>query len=131
MPQTVLKWLGIKRAPAAEPDSFVNDGDTITVSGITLEVLHTPGHSPGHVSYLLRSNQTVFCGDVLFRGSIGRTDMPNSNYNTLMQSITEKLLPLGDDVIVAPGHGDNTTIGHERRHNGFILEYLASASTQS
>jgi hydroxyacylglutathione hydrolase len=125
MPRLVHGWMSIDVPPAAEPDGFVEEGSTITVGEIALAVLSTPGHTPGHVSYVLRSEQTVFSGDCLFYGSIGRTDLPGGDYETLMRSITHKLLPLGDDFHVAPGHMRNTTIGYERTHNPFVVEYLS------
>jgi hydroxyacylglutathione hydrolase len=128
MPRRVRDWISIEVPPAAEPDGFVAEGDTITVGCITLDVLFTPGHSPGHVSYVLDSERLVFSGDCLFYGSIGRTDLPGSNYETLMQSITGKLLSLGDDFSVAPGHMRNTTIGYERIHNPYVLDYLRESS---
>lgn len=124
LPQATMAWLGVESPPAAEPDSFVDEGDVIEVGAIRLEVLFTPGHSPGHVSYVLRSENAVLCGDVLFRGSIGRTDLPGGDYETLMRSIVDKLLPLGDEMAVLPGHMDNTTIGAERATNPFVLDYL-------
>lgn len=99
-------------------DQTIDDGDTITFGDITLKVLHTPGHSPGGVS--LHSNGVVFVGDSLFAGSIGRTDFPGGDYDTLIRSIKTKLLPLGDDVVVYSGHGPETTIGRERRFNPFL-----------
>ncbi|RPI99620.1 MAG: MBL fold metallo-hydrolase [Chloroflexi bacterium] len=124
MSQQVRRWFDIDVPPAANPDRFVKEGDVITAGGIMLDVLHTPGHSPGHVSYVLRSENVVFSGDCLFFSGIGRTDQPNSDYDTLMHSITEKLLPLGDGFAVAPGHMRNTTIGYERQNNPYLLEYL-------
>ncbi|WP_119067326.1 MBL fold metallo-hydrolase [Aggregatilinea lenta] len=124
LPQATMAWLGVEGPPAAEPDGFVAEGDAIEVDAIRLEVLFTPGHAPGHVVYVLRSENTVFGGDVLFRGSIGRTDLPGGDYETLMRSIVDKLLPLGDSMAVLPGHMDNTTIGAERATNPFILDYL-------
>lgn len=126
MPLRVREWIGIEVPPAAEPDAFVQEGDRITAGAIALDVLFTPGHAPGHVSYVLGSERTVFSGDCLFYESIGRTDLPGGDYDTLMQSIAGKLLPLGDDFTVAPGHMRDTTIGHERAHNPFVLEYLNS-----
>ncbi|NDJ77329.1 MAG: MBL fold metallo-hydrolase, partial [Chloroflexi bacterium] len=82
------------------------------------------GHSPGHVSFVLRGHGMVFSGDVLFQGSIGRTDLPYASHQTLMESIRDKLLPLGDDCVVMPGHGPRTTIGAERRSNPFVREFL-------
>jgi len=128
MPERVREWFGIEVPRPAEPDGFVDEGETIQMGGVALEVLFTPGHAPGHVSYVLRSEQTVFCGDCLFYGSIGRTDLPGADYQTLMQSIAEKLLPLGDDFTVAPGHMQNTTIGYERAHNPFLADYLGANS---
>lgn len=125
MSARVREWLQIDVPPAAEPDSYVEEGDTITLGGIVLEVLFTPGHAPGHVSYVLRSEQIVFSGDCLFYGSIGRTDLPGCDHEALLRSITDKLLPLGDDFAVAPGHMRNTTIGFERQHN----PYLANRQT--
>ncbi|MBN1681238.1 MAG: MBL fold metallo-hydrolase [Anaerolineae bacterium] len=124
LPAIAKGWLNIDVPPAPEPDSFVREGDIITVGDITLEVLFTPGHSPGHVSYVLRSHDIVFSGDVLFLGGIGRYDLPGADYNVLMESITGKLLPLGDQFTVAPGHGPHTTIGFERQQNPYIRDYL-------
>lgn len=126
MPQRVKAWISIDVGPAAEPDSFVEEGDRIEVGAIALDVLFTPGHAPGHVSYVLASEQTVFSGDVLFHHAIGRTDLPGCDYEDLMQSILGKLLPLGDEFTVAPGHMQNTTIAYERQHNPYILDYLSS-----
>jgi len=124
MPEQVRQLVGIDVPPAAEPDGFVREGDRLTVGAIALDVMHTPGHSPGHVSYVLASEKTVFCGDVLFAGSIGRTDLPGGDFETLMQSITTRLLPLGDEFAALPGHMENTTIGDERATNPFVLDYL-------
>lgn len=124
MPEQVRQLVGIEVPPAAEPDGFLSEGDHVTAGAIDLEVLFTPGHSPGHVSFVLAAERTVFCGDVLFAGRIGRTDLPGGDFATLMQSITAKLLPLGDAFAVLPGHMQNTTIGHERATNPFVLDYL-------
>jgi len=94
----------------------------VTAGTIDLAVLFTPGHSPGHVSFVLTSERTVFCGDVLFAGSIGRTDLPGGDYETLMESIATRLLPLGDDYAVLPGHMQNTTLGHERATNPYVVD---------
>lgn len=124
MSQQVRHWLDIAVPPAARPDGFVEEGDRITAGGISLEVLHTPGHSPGHVSYVLSSENVVFSGDCLFFSGVGRTDLPGGDHDTLMRSIIHKLLPLGDGFTVAPGHMRNTTIGYERQNNPFLLDYL-------
>lgn len=96
-------------------DDFLNEGDVINVGRFQLKVIHTPGHSPGGISLLTEG--MVFTGDALFSGSIGRTDFPGSNYQTLINSIKNKLLTLPDDIIVFPGHGPDTTIGKERTSN--------------
>ena len=124
MPEQVQQFIGVDVPPAAEPDGFLEAGDHVTAGAIDLEVLFTPGHSPGHVSYVLAAEQTVFCGDVLFPGTVGRTDVPGGDFATLMQSITTQLLPLGDAFAVLPGHMQNTTIGHERATNPFVQDYL-------
>ncbi|NOY42925.1 MAG: MBL fold metallo-hydrolase [Planctomycetes bacterium] len=103
-------------------DQTVNEGDVIEFAGFRLEVLDTPGHSTGHVVFVL-SEQTpvqVFGGDVLFAGSIGRTDFPDCSFAVLKQSIHEKLFPLADEAVVWPGHGPTTTIGDEKRTNPFV-----------
>lgn len=126
MTQRVRDWMRIDVPPAAEVDGLVEAGDTITVGAIALRVLFTPGHSPGHVSYVLDSSKVVFSGDCLFLGGIGRTDLTGADYRTLMESITTQLLPLGDEFAVAPGHMHGTTIGYERLHNPYILDYRES-----
>jgi glyoxylase-like metal-dependent hydrolase (beta-lactamase superfamily II) len=100
------------------PDSYVEERDVITFGDISLQVLHTPGHSPGGISLL--SVKMVFVGDTLFAGSIGRTDLPGGDYETLIRSVKEKIFPLGDDVVIYPGHGPKTTVGRERRSNPFF-----------
>lgn len=108
-------------APSSPPaDGFLEEGDTVELGEVKLKVLHTPGHSPGNIS--LVTDQIVFTGDALFAGSIGRTDFPGGSYETLINSIKTKLLPLGDDVQVLPGHGPVSTIGWERRHNPFLID---------
>lgn len=111
---------GLRLPPAPEPDGYVTEGDIISAGAVELRVLHTPGHSPGHVSYVLPAQKTVFSGDCLFAGSIGRTDLPGGDLDTLLRSIREKLFPLGDDFTVAPGHPPATTIRAERQGNPFL-----------
>ena len=111
--------------PAPEvftPNRWLEDGDTVTVGNETLEVLHTPGHTPGHVVFFHRSSKLAQVGDVLFNGSIGRTDFPKGDYNTLIHSIREKLFPLGDDVSFICGHGPMSTFGQERATNPFVSD---------
>lgn len=124
MREHVREWLSIDVPAAAEPDRQVSEGDTISAGSIQIDVLHTPGHSPGHVSYVLRGEGTVFSGDVLFCGAVGRTDLDGGNHGTLMRSIVDKLLPLGDAVRVMPGHMSETTIGYERANNPYIVDFL-------
>lgn len=111
---------GFGPTPAFEPDRWLEDGDTVSVGNQTLKVLHCPGHTPGHVVFFHEGDQLALVGDVLFQGSIGRTDFPKGDYAALMESIRNKLLPLGDDVTFIPGHGPRSTFGAERRTNPFL-----------
>jgi len=125
LPETGLHFTGTLFPEAASVDRYLTDApETIRVGNITLETLFTPGHAPGHVAFYLREHNTLFAGDCLFAGSIGRTDLPGGNYAQLMASIVNVLLPLGDEVVVKAGHGADTTLGQERRTNPFILDYL-------
>lgn len=109
---------GLEVKPSPRPDRLLDDGDTVTVGGETIEVISTPGHSPGGVTF--RTSIGIFPGDALFAGSIGRTDFPGSDFSTLIRSIKERILVLPDDTHVYPGHGPETTVGRERRHNPFL-----------
>ena len=100
----------------------IADRERIELGGITLETIHAPGHTPGHCCFLIREEGVLFSGDQLFAGSIGRTDLPGGDYGTLMDSMRNKVLPLGDEVIVYPGHGPTTTLARERRTNPFLQE---------
>lgn len=108
----------IDHIPAAK--GYLYDGDLIKFGTSELKVLYTPGHADGSVCFYQQDQRFVITGDVLFRESIGRTDLPTGNYDTLMKSINEKLFTLPDDVVVYPGHGPETTIGHEKLNNPFI-----------
>jgi glyoxylase-like metal-dependent hydrolase (beta-lactamase superfamily II) len=112
--------------PVVSPpaDRLVKEGDTLTVAGVTLEVFDLPGHSPGHVVYLIRDEKpiVVLGGDVLFRGSIGRTDFPGGSFEVLRAGIERVLWPLPPDTVVYPGHGPVTTVGHEKRSNPFLMD---------
>jgi hydroxyacylglutathione hydrolase len=108
---------GMSGEDSPAPDRTVDDGDAVSFGGVTLNVAHTPGHTPGGIS--LHNEEAVFVGDTLFAGSIGRTDFPGGDYGTLISSIQKKLFTLGDDVVVYPGHMGNTTIGQEKRTNPF------------
>ncbi len=111
---------GFPPARAFQPDRWLQQGDKVTFGEQSLEVLHCPGHTPGHVVFVHRPSQLAIVGDVLFQGSIGRTDFPKGDHETLIRSIQEKLLPLGDDVAFIPGHGPMSTMGAERRSNPFV-----------
>jgi hydroxyacylglutathione hydrolase len=103
-------------------DRLVREGDTVSFAGFTLDIREVPGHSPGHVVYIVRGEGVVFGGDVLFRGSIGRTDFPGGSFETLADGIRKKLYTMPDDTVVYPGHGPVTRIGHEKRTNPFVSE---------
>ena len=105
-----------------EPDRWLIEGDTVTVGELTLDVVHCPGHTPGHVVFHHAPSQFAMVGDVLFAGSIGRTDLPQGNHQQLLDSITLKLWPLGDDVTFVPGHGPTSTFGQERQTNPFVAD---------
>ena len=109
---------GMEVEDSPPPDLYVEEGDVISFGDISLQVLHTPGHSPGGTSLL--TDKIVFVGDTLFAGSIGRTDLPGGDYETLIRNVKEKIFPLGDDVVIYPGHGPKTTVGREKRHNPFF-----------
>jgi hydroxyacylglutathione hydrolase len=124
LPEVMQRFTGQTVPPAPEPDRFVDEEDAIDVGSIHLEVLFTPGHSPGHVSYVMESERVVFSGDCIFLGSVGRTDLPGADHATLMKSIVGKLLPLGDEYTIAAGHMQTTTIGRERMSNPFIFDWM-------
>lgn len=115
---TDAAMFGLSAQNSPEPDRTVEEGDTVEFGEIALKVLHTPGHSPGGIA--LHTDGVVFVGDTLFAGSIGRTDLPGGDYNTLIQSVRTKLFPLGDEVKVFCGHGPATTIGREKQYNPFF-----------
>ncbi|MDX9994683.1 MAG: MBL fold metallo-hydrolase [Rhodocyclaceae bacterium] len=114
------RMFGFPDTPALSPDRWLEDGDTVAVGGLSLDVIHTPGHTPGHVCFIHRPSQLAVVGDVLFAGSIGRTDFPRGNHGDLIASIRAKLFPLGDDFAFIPGHGPMSTFGEERRSNPFV-----------
>ena len=116
------KQFGIDGAKPVSPDRWLEEGDTVDIAGKTFEVLHCPGHAPGHVVFVDREGRFAIVGDVLFKGSIGRTDLPGGDHATLLRSIRDKLLPLGDDVVFLCGHGPHSTIGEERQTNPFLLD---------
>jgi len=114
---SAANW-GLSAENSPPPDRTIDDGDTITFGKITFKVIHTPGHTPGGIS--LFTDGHVFVGDTLFAGSIGRTDFPGGDFETLKSSIQDKLFALGDDVRAYTGHGPETIIGHEKQHNPFV-----------
>lgn len=122
--QAYGSMMGIKPDISPEPDRLIAAGDVIQFGETSLDVWFTPGHSAGHVSFYHAASRQLFSGDVLFQGSIGRTDLPGGSFPVLMESIRDQFLPLPDEVIVYPGHGPETSIGAERQANPFILEYL-------
>jgi hydroxyacylglutathione hydrolase len=115
--------MGFPSADAFEPDRWLEDGDRVSFGAQTLEVLHCPGHTPGHVVFFHRGARLALVGDVLFSGSIGRTDFPLGDHAMLLRSIREKLWPLGDDVSFVPGHGPASTFGQERAQNPFVADH--------
>jgi glyoxylase-like metal-dependent hydrolase (beta-lactamase superfamily II) len=111
---------GIEGAAPFVPDRWLQQGDTVTVGEQTLQVLFVPGHSPGSVAFFHEAARFAIVGDVLFAGSIGRTDLPGGDMDTLVASVRDRLWPLGDDVTFLPGHGPASTLGEERRNNPFV-----------
>lgn len=114
------RMFGFPPTKGFTPSRWLHDGDRVTVGEEELEVLHCPGHTPGHVVFFHRPGQTAWVGDVLFQGSIGRTDFPRGNYDDLIASIQQKLFPLGDDVRFISGHGPMSTFGDERESNPYV-----------
>ncbi len=111
---------GFRIRSVPQPDRLVEQGDTVEIDALKFEVRYVPGHTLGHVAFVEHQQRAAFVGDVLFAGSIGRTDLPGGDYDTLIASITDQLLTLSDDFRVYPGHGPPTTIGLERRTNPFL-----------
>ena len=111
-----------------EPDRWLNDGDQVTVGNLTFDVIHCPGHTPGHVIFHHAPSKLAIVGDVLFQGSIGRTDFPMGNHQDLLDSISKKLWPLGDDTTFVPGHGPTSQFGYERKTNPFVSDAALAQS---
>ena len=118
------QMFGFPLTEAFEPHQWLDEGDTVTFGNQTLAVLHTPGHTPGHVVLFSEEASLAFVGDVLFNGSIGRTDFPQGDFNTLIDSIKNKLWPLGNQVTFIPGHGPTSTFGRERASNPFVADEM-------
>lgn len=121
MPQQAQQF-GFPAAERFEADEWLEHGGAVEVAGINFDVLHCPGHTPGHVVFFQRQDNVAMVGDVLFKGSIGRTDFPKGDFNQLISSITERLWPLGDNVTFIPGHGPVSTFGAERKTNPFVSD---------
>lgn len=111
-----------------EPNRWLDQGDTVTVGGLTLAVHHCPGHTPGHVVFHHPQLKLAIVGDVLFAGSIGRTDFPRGDHQALLNSILRELWPMGDDTVFLPGHGQPSTFAHERATNPFVADRVLAAA---
>lgn len=120
---------GMPEARAFTPDRWLADGDVVSLGETEFEVRHCPGHTPGHVIFFHRGARFAQVGDVLFQGSIGRTDFPRGDHQTLINSITGKLWPLGDDVRFVPGHGPMSSFGAERRMNPYVSDAVLAAAS--
>ncbi len=119
LPQAAVMYQFPPAKPFA-PTRWLHDGDTVSIGAHTLQVRHCPGHTPGHVVFYSPEIQRAFVGDVLFAGSIGRTDFPRGDYDTLIASITQRLWPMGDETVFIPGHGPESTFGRERKTNPYV-----------
>ena len=126
--ETQGKAYGMPNAQNFVPDRWLNEGDQIELDGEKLDVYHCPGHTPGHVIFHHIESKLAIVGDVLFQGSVGRTDLPGGNMEALITAIREKLLPLGDDITFIPGHGPISTLGQERLTNPFVADQLFKKS---
>ncbi len=118
------QMFGFPLTEAFEPTQWLNEGDTVSFGNQHLNVIHTPGHTPGHIVLFSEEARLAFVGDVLFNGGIGRTDFPQGDFNTLITSIKTKLWPLGNDVTFIPGHGPKSTFGYERASNPFVADEM-------
>lgn len=118
----VARQYGFPPARSFTPQRWLHHGDQVAVGSLTFDVIHCPGHTPGHVVFHHAPSQLAIVGDVLFQGSIGRTDFPRGNHADLIRSIREKLFPLGDDITFVPGHGPLSTFGQERANNPFVSD---------
>lgn len=121
IPESWAKY-GYNMGEACSPDVWLNDGDVVEFAGIKFDVVHCPGHTPGHVAFINKDLQLAFVGDLLFAGSIGRTDFPKGNHQDLINSITKKLWPYGNDIRFIPGHGPMSSFGQERLSNPYVAD---------
>lgn len=115
-----VQMFGFDPVTGFTPDRWLDQGDTVSVGNEQLEVYHCPGHTPGHVVLVHETQRLAFLGDVLFNGGVGRSDFPRGDHATLINAILTTLLPLGDDITFVPGHGPESTFGHERQHNPYL-----------
>ncbi len=115
---------GMGNLETFEPDRWLNQGDTVSFGKVRLDVFHCPGHTPGHIVFFEPKNKIAIVGDVLFKGSIGRTDFPRGDYNSLIDSITKVLWPLGEEITFLPGHGPTSTFKEERKSNPFVSDRI-------
>ncbi|MCA7012849.1 MBL fold metallo-hydrolase [Dickeya dadantii] len=116
------RMFGLDDCPPLVPTRWLDEGDTVAVGESILSVLHCPGHTPGHVVFIDEQARFAQVGDVIFRGGVGRSDFPQGNHQALVDSIRNKLFPLGDDIVFIPGHGPTSTFGEERRTNPFVRD---------
>ena len=121
LPEQAAKY-GFPPVGGFRPDRWLKDGDRVEFAGLTFDVRHCPGHTPGHVVFFHEPSRLAIVGDVLFQGSIGRTDLPRGDHGALVASIRERLWPLGNDVTFVPGHGPISTFGAERQNNPFVAD---------
>ncbi|MEO1256781.1 MAG: MBL fold metallo-hydrolase, partial [Bacteroidota bacterium] len=119
VPAYAPQW-GMSGYKHAEVDDFLTGGDILTLDEIEMKMIEVPGHSPGHLMFYIENERKIIGGDVLFRESIGRTDLPGGNHDDLLRNIKEKVYTLPEDVEVLPGHGPSTTIGYEKQNNPFV-----------
>jgi glyoxylase-like metal-dependent hydrolase (beta-lactamase superfamily II) len=121
LPETGAGY-GLPEARAVTPDRWLDEGDAVSIGPLAFDILHAPGHSPGSVVFVSRDARFALVGDVVFKGSVGRTDLPGGNHDQLIRAIKEKVLPLGDDIAFIPGHGPTSTLGEERLTNPFLQD---------
>ena len=114
------QMFGLSPVPAFTPDKWLNAGDKVQVGEEVMDVYFCPGHTPGHIVFVHPTQRLAFVGDVIFNGGVGRSDFPQGNHGHLIHSIKQTLLPLGDDITFVPGHGPESTFGHERQHNPYL-----------
>ncbi|AKA39848.1 MBL fold metallo-hydrolase [Yersinia ruckeri] len=116
------RMFGLSECQSFEPTRWLEEGDEVSVGNMRLSVLHCPGHTPGHIVFINQDDRLALTGDVIFKGGVGRSDFPRGDHQQLINSIRNKLLPLGDDMAFIPGHGPMSTMGHERQTNPFIID---------